>query len=84
MAVSVSFFIQLFCFVVARCSPVCLSERIVLRGFAWVLEFFRTKGGDFKLTKRAFIVFCSMNSARSVEPKQRRTTSTMLKVFGGG
>ena len=30
-------------------------QRIVLRGFACVPEFFRTRGGDFKVAKRAFI-----------------------------
>ena len=30
-------------------------QRIVLRGFSCVPEFFRTRGGDFKLAKRAFI-----------------------------
>ena len=30
-------------------------QRIVLRGFSCVPEFFRTRGGDFKVAKRAFI-----------------------------
>ena len=30
-------------------------QRIFLRGFARVPEFFRTQGGDFKVAKRAFI-----------------------------
>ena len=30
-------------------------QRIVLRGFACVPEFFETRGGDFKVAKRAFI-----------------------------